>query len=119
MDHEIEPAPDDGNLLPFQDLIAPQPIKATPPPNARWFAFAAILLGGLLGAGVGFGVGDVMTGSSTWAAVGALLGGLTGAVGVGVVSNLALRAMNEWKAVEHPEAAEEDRPRRPRSRRAT
>ena len=106
MDHEIEPSRDGRELLPFQDLVAPQPIPATPPPRARWLAFAFILLGGALGATLGFGVGDVMGGSSAWAAVGALLGGLTGAVGVGVVSNLTLRAMNEWRAVEHPEASE-------------
>ncbi len=106
MDHEIEPTRDDNALLPFQDLDAPQPIRAAPPPAARWFAFASILLGGGLGAAVGFGVGDVMgAGSSNWIAVGSLIGAITGAVGVGVVANLTLRAMNEWKAVEHPEAA--------------
>lgn len=105
VDHEIEPSRDDGSVLPFEDLIAPQPIKATPPAKARWLAFGSILLGGALGAGVGYGVGDLMGGSSTWAGVGAIIGGLTGAIGVGVVSNLALRAMNEWRAVEHPEAA--------------
>lgn len=109
MDHEIEPTRDDNSLLPFQDLVAPEPIRATPPAKARWFAFASILLGGTLGAAVGFGVGDVMgAGSANWSAVGALLGGLTGAVGVGIVANLALRAMNEWKAVEHPEATHEN-----------
>lgn len=105
MDHEIEPTSDSNSVLPFQDLVAPQPIKSTPPPTARWLAFAAILLGGGLGAALGFGIGDIMGGSSEWGAVGALLGGLTGAIGVAVVANLALRAMNEWRAVEHPEAA--------------
>ena len=110
MDHEIEPTSDSNSVLPFQDLVAPQPIKSTPPPPARWLAFAAILLGGGLGAAVGFGVGDIMGGSSEWAAVGALLGGLTGAIGVAVVANLALRAMNEWRAVEHPEASTSAKP---------
>ena len=47
--------------------------------------------------------------SSLWAAVGcASSGALTGcAVGVGIVANLALRAMNEWHTVQHPEAAPE------------
>lgn len=112
MDHEIEPTADANAMLPFQDLVAPQPIKSTPPPPARWLAFLAILLGGGLGAAVGFGVGEIMGGSTDWAAVGALLGGLTGAIGVAVVANLTLRAMNEWRAVEHPEAvADDDRPK--------
>lgn len=104
MDQEIEPSGEDNTPLPFQDLVAPEPIEAAPPPAARWLAFALILLGGTLGALVGFGVGDVMGRTTDWAAVGAFLGGLTGAIGVGVVANLTLRAMNEWRAVEHPEA---------------
>ncbi len=109
VDHEIEPTRDDNSILPFQDLVAPQPIRATPPAPARWLAFAAVLLGGLLAGAVGFGIGDVMGGgSSNWTAGGAFLGALTGAIGVGVVANLTLRAMNEWKAVEHPEALDDD-----------
>ncbi len=104
MDHEIEPVDGSGDLLPFEDLVAPQPIDADPPASARVFAFAAILVGGLLGALIGFGVGDLLGGTENWSAVGALLGGLTGAVGVAVVANLTLRAMNEWRAVQHPEA---------------
>jgi len=104
VEHEIEPRDDDNSLLPFQDLVAPQPIRAAPPSGARWLALASILIGGALGAAVGYGVGDLMGGTSNWAAVGSLLGGLTGAIGVGVVANLALRAMNEWHAVKHPEA---------------
>lgn len=105
---EIEPTRSDESPLPyqdlpFQDLVAPEPIDAAPPEQARWLAFAAILLGGLLGALVGYGVGDLM-GGSTGAVVGAVIGGLTGAVGVGLLANLTLRAMNEWRSVEHPEA---------------
>ena len=103
MDHEIEPADERPTPLPFEDLHAPAPLASDPPAGARWLAFVLILVGGGLGAMVGYGIGDLMGGSSTWAAVGALLGGLTGAIGVGVVANLTLRAMNEWKAVEHPE----------------
>ncbi len=105
VDHEIEPSDGNHDLLPFEDLAVPEPIDSAPPASARWLAFVAILLGGGLGAVVGYGVGDLMGGSSTWAAVGALVGGLTGAAGVGVVANLTLRAMNEWHAVDHPEAA--------------
>ena len=103
MDDELEPVADDRSVLPFDDLAAPEPLDASPPTAARWLAFAGVLVGGLLGGMVGYGIGDIMGGSTTWAAVGGLLGGLTGAIGVGVVANLTLRAMNEWRAVEHPE----------------
>ena len=100
---EIEPSDPERSLLPFDDLVAPAPMDAAPPTSARVLAFAGILVGGLLGGLVGYGVGELMGGSSTWAAVGGLLGGLTGAIGVGVLANLTLRAMNEWKSVSHPE----------------
>ncbi len=89
--------------MPFEDLLAPQPLDSTPPEPARWLAFAGILLGGLLGGLVGFGIGDLMGRTSTWAAVGLVVGALIGAVGVGIVATLTLRAMNEWNSVEHPE----------------
>ena len=116
---EIEPTRSDDDLLPyedlpFQDLVAPEPIDAAPPSQARWLAFAAILVGGLLGARVGFGVGDLM-GGSVGATIGAVIGGLTGAIGVGMLANLTLRAMNEWRSVEHPEA-DADQQGRPESR---
>lgn len=107
MDDEIEPVGQDRAPLPFEDLVAPRPVAADPPATARWLAFGLVLAGGILGAMVGYGVGDVMFRDSTWAGVGALLGGLTGAGGVGVVANLTLRAMGEWRAVDHPE---DDRP---------
>jgi outer membrane lipoprotein SlyB len=100
---EIEPIGGERAPLPFEDLAAPEPIEADPPPSARIAAFGSVLLGGLLGGLVGYGVGDVMFRDDLWAAVGALLGALTGAIGVGVVANLTLRAMNEWNAVNHPE----------------
>ncbi len=103
MSDDIEPAGRDRTPLPFEDLAVPEPLTADPPAGARLAAFGSILLGGVLGALVGYGVGDVMFRDGTWAAVGALAGALTGAVGVGVVANLTLRAMGEWNAVQHPE----------------
>lgn len=108
MEHEIEPSGDDYSVLPFEDLVAPSPIKAAPPHGARWLALGSILLGGLLGATLGFGIGDVMGGTTNWKAGGAFVGGITAAVGVGIVANLTLRAMNEWRSVKHPEAAAPD-----------
>lgn len=94
----------DAPLLPYADLRAPRPAPAAPPVGARWLAFAGILLGGLLGGMIGWGVADLLAEGSLWPAVGALAGGTFGAVGVGVVAGLTLRAMNEWKSVRHPEA---------------
>ncbi len=88
----------------FSNLEAPQPAVADPPPTARVIAFAAILVGGLLGGLVGYGIGDVLYPDSLWAAGGAVAGALTGAVGLGVLVNLTLRAMNEWESVSHPES---------------
>jgi len=90
----------------FTNLAAPDPVVAAPPQSARAAAFAAILVGGLLGGLVGFGIGDVLYSDSTWSAVAALAGALTGAIGLGVLANLTLRAMNEWKTASHPESGE-------------
>ena len=99
--------------LPFHDLQAPQPVTAAPPPTARYLAFGAILVGGLLGGLIGYGTGDLMGRSSGWALLGLLLGALVGAFGVGVVAALTLRAMNEWDATPHPEAGPGRPSRRP------
>ncbi len=115
VDDEIEPVEPERSPLPFEDLAAPQPVEADPPASARILAFGSVLLGGVLGGLVGYGVGDVMFRDDLWAAVGALLGALTGAIGVGVVANLTLRAMNEWNAANHPED-ERARDRRKRDR---
>ncbi len=88
----------------FSNLDAPAPVDAAPPESARLAAFVAILVGGLLGGLIGYGVGDILYPESIWAAVGALAGASTGAVGLGVLSNLTLRAMNEWKTAAHPES---------------
>ncbi len=93
----------DVEVLPYRDLVAPTPLRADPPVVARWLAFGSILLGGLLGALIGYGVLDLFTGSANWSALGALGFGVGGAVGLGVVTSLTLRAMNEWKEVQHPE----------------
>lgn len=91
--------------LPFEGLVAPEPLPSSPPESARWLAFAGILVGGLLGGLIGYGTADLLTGSDVWSAVGGLVGGVGGAIGVGIVSSLTLQAMNEWRAISHPEAA--------------
>jgi hypothetical protein len=72
-----------------------------PSTGARVLAFGAIVLAGVCGGLIGYGVIDVTGGSSFAAGMGALIGAAAGAVGVGVVAVLALRAMSEWRAVEH------------------
>jgi hypothetical protein len=95
--------------LPFVDLKAPEPVAADPPAAARWLAFGSILIGGLLGAMIGYGTTDLLSGQPLWVGAGLLVGALTGAIGVGIVAGLTLRAMNEWKTASHPEAAARDR----------
>lgn len=93
--------------LPFDGLVAPKPLPSSPPEPARWLAFGGILIGGLLGGLIGYGTADLLTGSDIWSAIGGLIGGVGGAVGVGIVSSLTLQAMNEWRAISHPEASPE------------
>jgi hypothetical protein len=71
-----------------------------PSTTARVLAFAAILVGGLCGGLIGYGFADIScTGDCGTVSGGlGLLGAVIGAVGVGVVSILALRAMGEWSA---------------------
>jgi predicted lipid-binding transport protein (Tim44 family) len=99
--------PDASSVMPFEGLRAPQPLPSSPPETARWLAFAGIVVGGLLGGLIGYGVADLLTGSQVLAATGGLLFGVGGAVGVGIVAALTLRAMNEWREVQHPEADED------------
>ncbi len=71
---------------------------ALPPKVARILAFVAILVGGLCGGLIGYGFTDLSCASDCTALAGGagLLGAVIGAVGVGVVAVLALRAMAEW-----------------------
>ena len=86
------PAPDD---------YAP---SALPPTGARVLAFAAILVGGLCGGLIGYGFTELQCtdGCAGLAAGDWVLGAVLGAVGVGVVAVLALRAMGEWRVHQPP-----------------
>ena len=85
------------------------PVTATPMSGpskpSQAMAFGSILLGGLCGGLIGFAFTDLQcSGSCTGASgISALIGAIVGAGGVGVVSILALRAMNEWKSKSEPE----------------
>jgi hypothetical protein len=71
-----------------------------PPTGARVLAFVAILVGGICGGLIGYAFVELQcTGDCDLLAGGAgLLGAVIGAVGVGIVTVLALRAMGEWAA---------------------
>ena len=77
--------------------------SALPSTGARVLAFAAILVAGLCGGLIGYAVIDLQCDGDC--AVAAGLAGLAGAVlfavGVGVVAILALRAMGEWRTIQH------------------
>ena len=86
--------------MPDDDDYAP---SAMPSTGARALAFSAILVAGLCGGLIGYAIVDLQCEGDC--AVLAGLAGLGGAVifavGVGVVAVLALRAMAEWRVIEH------------------
>lgn len=90
-----------------------------PPVGARVLALLAILVGGACGGLIGWAVVDVQcTGDcGTASAFGGLTGAVVAALGVAVVAVLALRAMGEWRTVQHGQAA--DRPYEPRAEDST
>jgi hypothetical protein len=71
--------------------------------GARILAFLAILLGGLCGGLIGYGFTDLQCADGCTGLAGGVgvLGAVIGAVGVGVVAVLALRAMGEWRTIQH------------------
>ena len=91
--------------------VANLPVTVTPmsAPSkpSQAMAFGSILLGGLCGGLIGFAFTDLQcSGSCTGpSGISALIGAIVGAGGVGVVSILALRAMNEWKNKSEPETS--------------
>jgi hypothetical protein len=86
------------------DPVTPEPGAPgadTPPPmlpsrTAYLLAFGAVVLAGFFGAVIGYGVTDIGSTSNVAVFVGTLVGAVIGAVGVGVVAVLVLRAMAEW-----------------------
>ena len=83
----------------------PAQLSALPSVTARALAFAAILLGGLMGGLLTYGVRKVMTGKTTGISLGlwTVAGAVGTAFGVGVLATLVLRAMSEWRALNQPE----------------
>jgi hypothetical protein len=85
--------PPDGDYAP----------SALPSTGARVLAFVSILVGGLCGGLIGWALVDLMSdgGSELLAGLAGLAGAIVGAGGVAVVATLALRAMGEWRTVQH------------------
>ncbi len=86
---------------------------ALPPTGARVLAFAAILVGGLCGGLIGYGFMQLQCADddcTVLAGAFGLLGAVIGAVGVGVVAVLALRAMAEWNTRPPQDDTERRRP---------
>ncbi len=83
-----------------QDDYSPSALPST---GARVLAFASILLAGLCGGLIGYAVVDLQCEGdcTTPAGIGGLTGAVSFAVGVGIVAILALRAMAEWRVIQH------------------
>ncbi len=78
--------------------------SSLPSTGARALALAAILVAGLCGGLIGYSIADLQCTSGcggTEAGVGALVGAVLAAGGVAVVAVLVLRAMAEWRTIEH------------------
>ena len=102
--HRVDPAVpiEEGPTVPIE--------SALPPRMARILAFAAIVVAGLCGGLIGYSISGLQcdSGCGTRSGVGALIGAVLAAGGVAVVAVLVLRAMSEWRVIEHtgdPKAA--------------
>jgi hypothetical protein len=81
---------------------------ALPSTGARVLAFVAILVGGLCGGLIGWSLVDIQCSGDCGVEAGlaGLAGAVIGAVGVAVVATLALRAMGEWRTIQHRQESE-------------
>lgn len=81
---------------------------AIPSRTARALAFAAIVVAGLCGGLIGYSFVDLQCsgGCTVQTGFGVLGGALVGAIGVAIVATLALRAMGEWRAIQHGHPSE-------------
>tara|TARA_B100000953_G_scaffold298587_1_gene295771 strand:- start:1256 stop:1531 length:276 start_codon:yes stop_codon:yes gene_type:complete len=83
--------------------------SSAPSVKARIMAIVAITISGLCGGLVGYAVTDLQceNGCETLSGSIGLGAALLAAVGVSVVSNLALKAMSEWKTTERQQSVRE------------
>lgn len=109
MSDETPAKPSAGPSRPRAADYAPNALPST---GARVAAFAAIVVAGLCGGVIGYAFMDLQTeGDATvLAGLGMVVGALFGAVGVAVVAVLALRAMGEWRTIQHREQVTDKAP---------
>ena len=81
---------------------APSTKRSSPSLKSRILAFIGIITSGTLGAVTGYTVGDLLGNTTLWQAIGMVLGALSGAIGVGIITVLALQGMIEWKETGNP-----------------
>ncbi|MCH1512158.1 MAG: hypothetical protein L7S58_01145 [Acidimicrobiales bacterium] len=98
-----------GKKVNSQEIVSASNVSPALPPAdnqlgspsrpVRVFAFVSILVGGLCGGLIGYAFTDLQCSGdcSNLLGLSALIGAIIGAVGVGVVSILVLRAMTEWR----------------------
>jgi hypothetical protein len=100
-DDPNDPATGRRRAVPASDY-APTALPST---VARALAFAAILIAGFCGGVIGYAFVDLQCDGncSVLRGLGALTGAVGGAVGVAVVATLTLRAMGEWRTIQHDE----------------
>ena len=100
------PGPDrtDGDYAP----------SALPSTTARVLAFVSILVGGLCGGLIGWAFVDLTYDDpGVFAGLAGLGGAIVGALGVAVVATLALRAMGEWRTIQHRQEGSPPAPTQP------
>ena len=103
------PRPTPAHDRPSGDDYAPSALPST---GARVLAFVAILVAGLCGGLIGWAFVDLQCAEgddcSVVAGAAGLFGAVLGAAGVAVVAVLALRAMGEWRTIQHGRAARDE-----------
>ncbi|MBJ7421931.1 MAG: hypothetical protein JHC58_03650 [Ilumatobacteraceae bacterium] len=79
-----------------------RPLSALPSVFARAVAYVSIIIAGIAGALIGFTLVDLQCQGDCDVpnSIGLILGAATGALGMGVVAVLVLRATGEWKELE-------------------
>ena len=94
--------PPDRERVPVEQ--PPGLASSLPSTGARVLAFAAIVVSGVCGGLIGYGVSDLQCTNGcngTTTGIGAVVGAVLAAGGVAVVAVLVLRAMAEWRTIEH------------------
>jgi hypothetical protein len=83
--------------------VPSQPASALPPQAARILAFVSIVVSGSFGGMIGWAFVRLQVDGDPAVpqAVGALVGAVLAAFGVAGVATLVMRAMNEWRTIQH------------------